>query len=133
MVDVNMDIGGRYEMTNCLFQATSDQIRERCKCNLAPYEIKPNICVGQGLACLKQVNKEVGKWNEVLDTLTNTKKTCIAACETTSFSDIIVSASTFPNPATFLYTKESCIIAKKLVYTCGDARRESLLEWYPNL
>ena len=26
MVDVNMDIAGRYEMTNCLFQATCDQI-----------------------------------------------------------------------------------------------------------
>ena len=133
MVDVNMDIGGRYEMTNCLFQASSDQIRERCKCNLAPYEIKPNICVGEGLACLKKVNDEVGKWNEVLDTLSNTKKTCIAACETTSFSNIIVSTATYPNRNTFIYTKESCIIARKLVHTCQDARHDSLVEWYPNL
>ena len=133
MVDVNMDIAGRYEMTNCLFQATCDQIRERCKCNLAPYEIKPNICVGKGLACLKKVNAEVGKWNEVLDTLTNTKKTCIAACETTSFSDIIISTSRYPNMNTFIYTKESCIIGKKLIYTCEDARRVSLEEWYPGL
>ena len=79
------------------------------------------------------MNAEVGKWNEVLDTLTNTKKTCIAACETTSFSDIIISTSKYPNLNTFIYTKESCIIGKKLIYTCEDARRVSLEEWYPGL
>ena len=78
-------------------------------------------------------NDEVGKWNEVLDTLTNTKKTCIAASKTTSFSDIIVSTSTYPNLNTFIYTKESCIIAQKLVHTCADERRQSLLDWYPDL
>ena len=49
MVDVNIDMGGRYEMTNCLFQASQDQIRDRCKCVLAPYDITSNICVGKGL------------------------------------------------------------------------------------
>ena len=82
---------------------------------------------------MKKVNDEVGKWNQVLDTLTGEKKTCIAACETTSFSDIIVSTTTYPNLNNFIYTKESCIIAQKLVSTCEDARRQSLVEWYPHL
>ena len=131
--DVNSDVGGRYEMTNCLFQAAADQIRERCKCDPAYWLIAPNMCVGSGVACLKEVNTELGKWNEVVDTLTNTTRTCMAACEATSYSDTMVSTSSYPSMGSFMLTRESCILAKKLVSTCEDERHVSLIEWYPNI
>ena len=133
MIDCNMDVGCRYEMTNCLYQATLDQVKRRCKCTAAPYTIEPNICQGEALTCMHQVNKEMGKWTEVSDMLTNSSRTCFSACDTTSYSKVIVGSSTFPNPATFIYTKESCIIARKLVSTCSDPRKESLIAWYPTL
>ena len=131
--DINSDVGGRYEMTNCLFQATADQIRQRCKCDPAYWLIAPNMCVGPDVACLKEVNSELGKYNEVVDTLTNTTKKCIAACEATSFSDTMISTSSYPSGGSFMFTKESCILAKKLISTCEDERRVSLQEWYPNI
>ena len=131
--DINQETGGRYEMTNCLFQAAADQIRERCKCDPGHYEIKPNICVGTDVACLKEVEGELGKWDEVIDTLSNTTQKCMAACETATYSDTMVSTASYPSQKSFMYTKESCILARKLVSTCEDERRESLVEWYPNL
>ena len=32
-----------------------------------------------------------------------------------------------------MLTRESCILAKKLVSTCEDERHVSLIEWYPNI
>ena len=133
MIDCNIDVGVRYEMTNCLYQAGLDQVRNRCKCNAAPYTIQPDTCQGENITCMRKINKEMGKWTKVFDTLTKSTKTCIAACDTTSYSNVIVGSSTFPNPATFIYTKESCIIARKLVSTCSDARKESLIAWYPTI
>ena len=75
----------------------------------------------------------MGKWTEVLDTLTNTNKTCISACETTSFSDVTVGSTTFPNTGAFMFTEISCIIAKKLVDTCSDLRMKSLEKSYPGI
>ena len=133
LMDIHQDTGGRYEMTNCLFQAAADQIRERCKCDPGHYEIKSNICVGTDVACLKEVESELGKWDEVIDTLTNTTKKCMAACETAYYSDTMVSTQTYPSKESFMYTKESCVLARKLISTCEDERRLSLVEWYPNL
>ena len=133
MRECNLDVGIRYEMTNCLFQAGLDQVRKRCQCNAAPYTIEPDTCQGQNITCMRKINQEMGKWTEVIDTLTNSTKTCIAACDTTSYSNVIVGSSSYPNPATFLNSKESCIIARKLKNTCMDSRRASLSAWYPNL
>ena len=57
----------------------------------------------------------------------------MAACETATYSDTMVSTASYPSQKSFMYTKESCILARKLVSTCEDERRESLVEWYPNL
>ena len=133
MTDCNSDVGCRYEMTNCLYQAGLDQVRNRCKCNVAPYSIEPDMCHGENITCMKKINSEMGKWTEVFDTLSNTTKTCLAACDTTSYSNVIVGSSSYPNPSTFINSKESCIIARKLVSTCSDARRDSLLAWYPTI
>ena len=133
MTNVNSDVGGRYEMANCLYQAGLDQVKNRCQCDPSPYNIGSNACMGDKITCLKEIFKEMGKGTKVHDTLTNSTKTCIAACATTSYSNVIVGSSSFPNPKTFMNTKESCIIAQKLVSTCSDARRLSLVAQYPNI
>ena len=103
-----------------------------CFC-IARNKIGSNACQGEKLTCLRQIYKEMGKWTEVHDTLSNSTKTCIAACNTISYSNIIVGSSSFPDPETFMNTKESCIIALKLVSTCSDARRIYLSARYPNI
>ena len=65
--------------------------------------------------CIHKVAKDMGSFDTVLDTLSNTTRTCLAACDTTYYNDITMSTSSFPNMETFMETKHSCTIAKKLV------------------
>ena len=79
MKDLNSEIGVWYGMAKCLFQAATDQIIDRCDCNAADLHLHPNICRREKLTCVNMVSSEMGKWTKVLETLTNTTKTCIAA------------------------------------------------------
>ena len=133
MVDFNLDVGIRYEMTNCLFQAATDKILSECECNTAHLNVSGNICRGQKLVCLNKVNAELGRLTEVWDTKTQTIRKCLSACNTTSYADVTVGSSSFPNMAAFVFTKYSCILAKKLVQTCADFRRFSLETVYPGV
>ena len=54
-------------------------------------------------------------------------------CMRCLFQNVKVGSAGFPNLGTFMYLKESCVIAKKLVLTCKDARKEFLVQWYPNI
>ena len=133
MSDYNGDIGVRYGMANCLYQAATCQIIFCCKYNTSYLHLQPNICRGEHLTCLNTVNSEMGKWTDVLDVLTNTKKKCISPCETTSFSDVTIGSSTFPNAGGFMFIMISCAIAKKLISTCSDNRKISLESKYPDI
>ena len=82
---------------------------------------------------MKRINREMGRWTMVYDILTNSTKSCMAACHTTSYSNVMIGSSSFPNSAVLFQTKESCIIARKLLSTCRDARKSALESWYPGL
>ena len=79
----------RYDISNCLFEATYEKILEECKCT--PYfhwagrrEYK-NFCRGPSLLCMNQILLRLGEFNEVVDendkNKHSTKKQCLAACE----------------------------------------------------
>ena len=78
----------RYDIGNCLFEATYQKVLEECKCT--PYfhwagvkEYK-NFCRGQSLLCMNEVLSRLGEFNEVIDNTENkppTKRRCLAACE----------------------------------------------------
>ena len=108
------------------------QLRLECDCDTAYWNIpaEDKLCVGQQVHpapmltrphvhlqvhCIHKVAKDIGSFDTVLDTLSNTTRTCLAACETTYYNDVTVSTSSFPNMETFMETEHSCTIAKKLV------------------
>ena len=136
MVNCNIDVGCRYEYSNCLFEAYTDQIRSQCGCNVSPWAVPSGdtpLCQGTALHCVARLAKQMGKFDTVLDTLTNTTKTCISFCLDTYYNTVTVSSSSFPNPRTFLSSPESCTVAHKLRQTCLDARRTPLEAAYPGL
>ena len=136
MVNCNIDVGCRYEYSNCLFEAYTDQLRSQCGCDMSPWAVPSRdtpLCQGAALHCVQRLANQMGKFNTVLDTLTNTTKTCISACLDTYYNTVTVSSSSFPNPMTFLQSRESCTVANKLRQTCQDARRGPLESAYPGL
>ena len=77
----------RYDISNCLFEATYQKVLEKCKCT--PYfhwagvkEYK-NFCRGSSLLCMNEILSRLGEFNEVIDNTdkSGTPKRCLAACE----------------------------------------------------
>ena len=136
MVNCNIDVGCRYEYSNCLFEAFTDQLLLQCGCDMSAWGVPSHdtpLCQGAALHCAQRLAKQMGKFDTVLDTLTNTTKTCISACLDTYYNAVTISSSSFPNPRTFLKSPESCTLATKLSRTCQDARRGPLEVSYPGL
>ena len=86
------------------------------RCDPAYYVVtsKP-ICRGKTLACYTDVKKQLGKHNIVNNTLNGVKSQCLAACEMTFYTDQLITTAQYPNEATYMYTEDSCIIARKLL------------------
>ena len=61
-------------------------MKERCRCDPAYHEIRPNICKGENITCFKKVTAQLGKWRTVKDTVTNSTRRCMAACEDIYYS-----------------------------------------------
>jgi len=135
MVNCNADVGCRYEFSNCLFEAYTDKVRSECECDTVFWSMPTadDVCKGEKLNCVRNLIKQIGEFTEVLDLQTNTTRTCIAACDTTYYTEVTPSAADFPSMETFLKTWESCIVGKKLVDTCNDFRRGPLEEAYPGI
>ncbi len=56
---------------------------------------------------------------------------CLAACDTQVY-DQLVTSSAYPNPETFKYTQEFCIVLKKLYESC-KTRFKTMKDSFPNL
>ena len=79
----------RYDISNCLFEATYENILDECKCT--PYfhwagrKEHNNFCRGPSLLCMNEILLRLGEFNEVMDAKDNStlsaKKRCLAACE----------------------------------------------------
>ena len=83
----------RYDISNCLFEATYENVLERCNCtpyfHWAGIREYRNFCRGTSLLCMNEIFSRIGEYNEVIyhspngksDTKTHEKKRCLAACE----------------------------------------------------
>ena len=77
----------RYDISNCLFEATYEQILEQCKCtpyfHWAGVKEYRNFCRGPSLLCMNEILSRLGEFNEISDTKgkSKNKKKCLAACE----------------------------------------------------
>ena len=79
----------RYDISNCLFEATYQKVLEECKCtpyfHWAGVKEYRNFCRGPSLLCMNEILSRLGEFNEVVDNLNmnapQTKKRCLAACE----------------------------------------------------
>ena len=79
----------RYDISNCLFEATYQKVLENCKCtpyfHWAGVKEYRNFCRGPSLLCMNEILSRLGEFNEVVDntdtSVPPTKKRCLAACE----------------------------------------------------
>ena len=75
-----LSIFGRYEMSNCLFEAAFENILERCKCAPGFHTIggeeamdKYEICMGANLTCMNDLMNRMGRFfhDAVVDQMLN--------------------------------------------------------------
>ena len=78
----------RYDISNCLFEATYETVLEKCNCtpyfHWAGIREYRNFCRGTSLLCMNEIFSRIGEYNEVIDQdalPSNKKKKCLAACE----------------------------------------------------
>ena len=123
--------GYMYSLDNCIFESTVNQVHEDCNCyppNLNFYNNEP--CTDEKMTCMEHVYETLSMTGTV--THDNKTKHCRPLCETQSIS-LFTTSSSYPNENLFVYHKEFCIIAKRLLEKCEGSRRKPLEEMYPQL
>ena len=59
----------RYEMSNCLFEASYEEVLAKCNCTPSFHQTGiseyPRICTGTKLKCMTQILHRIGKYNSV--------------------------------------------------------------------
>ena len=88
----------RYDISNCLFEATYEKVLEECNCtpyfHWAGLKEYQNFCRGSSLICMNEIFSRLGEFNDVLHFNENGKasnykvsdknaprRKCLAACE----------------------------------------------------
>ena len=60
----------RYEISNCLFEATLQKIEENCHCVPAYFQDtvpEVPVCIGSSINCMKQLKEEMGSIKHITD------------------------------------------------------------------
>ena len=131
--------GFRYEMSNCLFEATFEQILEKCECAPGFHTMggdeamrKFQICQGKSLTCMNNILNRMGEFDEVHVDGGVRRQRCRAACED-QINSMFITTSNYPNRETFQHQEEFCIITKRLISKCTSEKRKPLMKKYPLL
>ena len=144
----------RYEMSNCLFEATMQRIESECKCVDKYFAVlikEQPVCTGQKKLCMTNLKQTMGDTRSIMDrgvkkvcrfnisiiTLYFTHiyavcQTCLAACEDQKYR-VLVTQATYPNLQSFVKSEDFCMVYNKLKKACGNDHRKSLTERYPDL
>ena len=126
----------RYNLGNCLFIATYDQVLKQCKCIPDFHQVSykrcfinnttvlhhqegmcgvradyPSLptCTASSLYCMNEIFRKIGSYK----TIHETGQVCMPACEDQVYN-MEVTSSTFPNRATFPKRDEQCLLIMKL-------------------
>ena len=129
----------RYEMSNCLFEATFEQILESCQCAPGFHTMggdealrKYEICQGKSLNCMNNILNRMGEFDEVHVEGGARRQRCRAACED-QINSMFITTSNYPNRETFQHQEEFCLITNRLISKCSSHKRGPLMRKYPGL
>eukprot|EP00093_Oithona_nana_P007838 07838.XXX_67826_65125_1 [CDS] Oithona nana genome sequencing. len=128
--------GYRYEMTNCLFEATFEHILEQCKCfpnfhsTNDPKAGNYSACVGPELTCVNELMNRLGQIDHVDYNGKSVK--CRSNCED-QINSLFVTSSAYPNKVVFTMRKEFCLVIIRLIVKCKTFKRGPLTRVYPEL
>eukprot|EP00094_Tigriopus_californicus_P006437 TCALIF_06199-PA protein Name:"Protein of unknown function" AED:0.31 eAED:0.34 QI:0/0/0/0.33/1/1/3/0/625 len=130
----------RYDISNCLFEATYEKVLEICQCtpyfHWAGFNEYQRFCQGEGLFCMNDILSRIGEFNEVLVQETDdrmVRKKCLASCQDQQ-NQIAVTTSKLPNRQTFVERPEFCILTEKLQRSCSTQWKKLELDLqYPKL
>ena len=126
-------------MSNCLFEATFEQILEKCQCAPGFHTMggdeamrKFEICQGKSLNCMNNILNRMGEFDEVQVEGGARRQRCRAACED-QINSMFITTSSYPNRETFQHQEEFCIITDRLISKCSSDKRRPLEKKYPRL
>ena len=126
-------------MSNCLFEATYEQILEKCECAPGFHTLggdvamrKFEICQGKSLNCMNSILNRMGEFDEVHVDGGLRRQRCRAACED-QINSMFITTSKYPNRETFQHQEEFCIITNRLISKCNSDKRKPLMKKYPRL
>ena len=120
-------------MSNCLFEATLQQIEKECNCvpryfsNVVP-EI--DVCQGQKTLCMKKLLDVMGDYRTVLEN--GIKKVCLANCIDQKY-DVRVTSAAYANKLAYVQSPEFCQVYDKVMKSCQTEKKFTLEESYPNI
>ncbi len=134
---MSYDVGFRYSMANCLYEAVLEAILDKCQClpNFVNFEIKGDkvptlVCRGKYLTCAREWLNNIGNDNydgvDLTMATTNstdgTRLKCRERCEAQT-QQLMSTSSSYPNRQTFPYRQDFCLVMKKVIKVCQDAQR----------
>lgn len=120
-------------MTNCLFEATLQKIEFDCGCtpkNFIEVVSGYKACTGEQKECMNNLMEQIGDVKSIDDD--GEQKECLAVCQDQKHS-ILVTQAGYPNRQSFSQRLEYCVLIRKLIHSCLDARRFSLNIRHPDL
>ena len=130
----------RYDISNCLFEATYEKVLEICECT--PYFHWAGVvkhrqfCRGKSLVCMNNIFSRIGEFTEIMLTDENGvqhKRTCLAACEDQQ-NNVAMTTSRIPNRQTLVEWPDFCLVVQKLYRVCNQPwKRLDLDTNYPDL
>lgn len=133
------EIGYRYSLQNCMYNALLQRVAEQCHCilYLGYWFVKDkhpelDICHGsQKLHCANTLLNKLG--NAKLDMVTydinDQNITCRERCEVQQ-NDFTISNLIYPHIQTFQDHWDLCLIMEKIVKICKDSNRSEVFERY---
>lgn len=132
MCVISLELTNRYEMSNCLFEATLQEIESLCTCtpkNFMKVAREYDACTGEGKECMNKVMLEIGDFRWIQDSISislclkcsfifpravqdrGQTKECLAACKDQKHS-FLVTSSHYPNELSFSQNTEYCVIIR---------------------
>ena len=122
----------RYDISNCFFEATLQEIESQCQCIPAYFADVSELplCQGQQVSCMNDLKERIGEFRAIMDN--GTQKTCLSNCQDQRFSVSLTQAS-YPNSHSFVHTKEYKLVHNKLLWSCLGDRNATLQRAYPTL
>ena len=105
----------RYEMRNCLFEATVQKIERECNCTPKNFLfLKPEVpvCEGRSKKCMNKLKHSMGEERYIMDR--GEWKVCLAACIDQTH-DVLVTTAPYPNLYSYVLSDiDFCAVYRKL-------------------